>query len=362
MEYPFDFDFNIENANSKSQHANFHHSASRRTVTSTKRSFIRGVNIGGWLLLERFITPYMFALTDCHTRGDFCWFPGQISAPSGPDHKYCNMYDCEFLLNDQNDFVAVDEYTLASQFTHKALAREYLSYHWDNFVSKQDVKTLANAGVTHVRVPMPHWIMGDIRDNEPWIDGQWLYFVRFAGWCREYGVEVWIDIHTAPGSQNGFDNSGLLLNDAPTCRHWSSSPANVERSLQAVRDIAKAVMRDNIEDVVTGFGVLNEPFKDCDVMIVKEFYNDALKAVRNTMGESTAVYIGDMFNATSWNNLWWTDEERYHDTFLDSHYYHGTSYYVVFPSPWILNPHHSFKNHTTHTTFPTQCSTVMIEN
>lgn len=276
--------------------------------------------------MERFITPYMFALTDCHVRGEFCWFPGQISAPSttGLEHfPYCDMYQCTFLLNEQtDDFVAVDEYTLAKQFPSKALGREYLSYHWDNFVKKLDVQTLAKAGVTHVRVPMPHWIMGDIREGEPWIDGQWLYFVRFVGWCREYGIQVWTDIHTAPGSQNGFDNSGQLLQDAPTCRHWTSSPENVERSLQAVRDIAKAVVRDNLEDVVTGFGVLNEPFSDCDPMVVKQFYNDALKAVRTTMSEDTAVYIGDLFNATSWNNLWWTDEDRYHDTYLDSHYYH----------------------------------------
>ena len=302
-----------------------------------KRNFIRGVNIGGWLLLERFITPYMFALTDCHVRGDFCWFPGQISAPTatgldqqGHLYPYCDMYQCEFLWNEKkDDFAAVDEYTLASQFPSKALAREYLSYHWDNFVKKMDVQTLAKAGVTHARVPMPHWIMGDIRDKEPWIDGQWLYFVRFVGWCREYGIQVWIDIHTAPGSQNGFDNSGQLLQDAPTCRHWSSSPENVERSLQAVKDIAKAVVRDNLEDVVTGFGVLNEPFSDCDPLVVKEFYNEALKTVRSTMSEDTAVYIGDLFNATSWNNLWWTDEERYHDTYLDSHYYHGTFVFGV---------------------------------
>jgi glucan 1,3-beta-glucosidase len=316
---------------------NFAPRSSRRTATtagasttgtnkSSRNSFIRGVNIGGWLLLERFITPYMFALTDCHVKGDFCWFPNQISAPSvdSKEHEYCNMYQCEFLLDeDKTGFAAVDEYTLASQFSQKALARQYLSYHYDNFVTKKDVETLKDVGVTHVRVPVPHWIMGDILEDEPWVDGQWLYFVRFVGWCREFGIEVWPDIHTAPGSQNGFDNSGQLLDDAPTCRHWDSSPENVKRSLNAVKDIAKAVVRDNLGDVVTGFGVLNEPFADCDVAVVKQFYNDALKAVRNAMGMNTSVYIGDMFNSTNWNNGWWTDEDEFTDTFLDSHYYHG---------------------------------------
>lgn len=339
-------DFDWETVNTP-HHSSSTSSTRRRTATATatttsaasttrkpKTNFFRGVNIGGWLLLERFITPYMFALTDCHIKGDFCWFPNQISAPpvDSKHHEYCDMFHCEFLLDDdKKDFAAVDEYTLVSQFSHnsnKALAREYLSYHYDNFVTKKDVETLQDAGVTHVRVPIPHWIMGDILEDEPWVDGQWLYFVRFVGWCREFGIEVWPDIHTAPGSQNGFDNSGQLLNDAPTCRHWSSSPDNVKRSLQAVKDVATAVVRDNLGDVVTGFGVLNEPFADCDVSVVKQFYNDALKAARNTMGRNTSVYIGDMFNATEWNNGWWTDEDEFTHTFLDSHYYHGTCVWV----------------------------------
>ena len=41
------------------------------------------------------------------------------------------------------------------------------------------------------------------------------------------------------------------------------------------------------------------------------------------MGEDTAVYIGDRFNATEWNDGFWTEKE-YKGTILDSHYYHGT--------------------------------------
>lgn len=290
--------------------------------------WIRGVNVGGWLLAERFITPYLFAITSCHLKGDFCFYPGQLSAPptENKHHKYCDMYQCEPHIIDSNlggQEFPIDEYTLTKSFPSKALAKEYLTFHWDNFVTKQDVKEMKDARVTHIRVPVPHWIMGDIKDDEPWVDGQWLYFVRFVGWCREYGLQVWPDIHTAPGSQNGFDNSGQLLPDYPTCKNWSESEENVKRSLQAVKDIAEAIVRDNLKDVVTGFGILNEPFQDCDINVVKSFNNDALQVVRNAMGDGTAVFIGDMFNASIWNNGWWTDEDNYSNTYLDSHYYHG---------------------------------------
>lgn len=149
-----------------------------------------------------------------------------------------------------------------------------------------------------------------------------MYLVRFVGWARQYEIEVWLDVHTAPGSQNGFDNSGQLLPDAPTCQHWITSPANVGRSLKAIGDIAQAVMDDNLRDVVTGVGVLNEPTADCDATEIRRFNNEALKTVRSVMGEDTAVYMADSFNATTWNNGWWTDEDEFTNTFLDSHYYH----------------------------------------
>jgi hypothetical protein len=48
---------------------------------NTKYSYIRGVNVGGWLLAERFITPYLFAVNSCHLQGDLCWYEGQVGAP-----------------------------------------------------------------------------------------------------------------------------------------------------------------------------------------------------------------------------------------------------------------------------------------
>jgi glucan 1,3-beta-glucosidase len=328
------------------------------------RPWIRGVNIGGWLLMERFISPYMFAITSCHIQGDFCWYPGQLSAPptNSPDHKYCDLYRCKPQMIDSaaggKDF-PTDEYTLAKSFPNKATAREYLNYHWENFVQKQDVIALKEAGVTHVRVPLPHWIMGDIKEGtfenpfrlsqmiyffkssqlilpflyligEPWVDGQWLYFVRFASWCREIGIEVWPDIHTAPGSQNGFDNSGQLLAGGPTCKNWSGNEENVKRSLKAVDDITKAIVRDSIGDVVTGFGVLNEPFEDCDQEIVRTFYDDALQIVRKNMVHDTNVFIGDLFKSSKFNDGFWIDADDYSNTFLDSHYYHGKPWFGAF--------------------------------
>lgn len=250
----------------------------------SRKPWIRGVNIGGWLVLERFITPYFFALTDCHLKGDFHFYPGQVDAPPTSSPIYKPM-DKDALLNCKPILpYPVEEYTLTKAFGNKDIARAYMKVHWDNFVKREDIRQLKENGVTHVRVPLGHWIMGDIREDEPWVDGGWTYFKRFVQWCREENIQVWPDIHTAPGSQNGFDNSGMLLPE-PTCHGWDMDNSsavdpvpqtdgdvvlsqNVLRSLKAVDDITSAIARDNMTDVVTGKAVAISLFHiyiDCGI-------------------------------------------------------------------------------------------------
>lgn len=288
-------------------------------------------------MLERFISPYLFALTTCHLQGDICFYPGQIGAPpsSSPNYKICDLYHCKPIqvksVNGELDYPQ-DEYTLLSQFEDKQIAAKFLEYHYDNMIKREDISKLKEAGVTHVRVPLPHWIFGNIQQDEPWVaDTAWLYFVRLVSWCRQEGIQIWPDLHTAPGSQNGFDNSGQILRDAPTCKHWSDSSKNIARTLQAVTDLAKAIVKDGLTDVVTGIGILNEPFKDCDVDVVKQYNRQALNKVKTILGPDASVYMGDLFNATIWNDgSWWHNESN---TYLDSHYYH-----VFAEKPRALSP------------------------
>ena len=208
-----------------------------------------------------------------------------------------------------------DEKSLLDSFSNKAIAKEYLSIHWENFITKEDVKFLAENGVEYVKVPIPFYAMNDILDDEPWVDGQWMYFIRFAGWARQHGIKIWIDMHTNLGTQTG-------VLEEYACKHWINDSMKLERSIKAIQDMAQAVMDDNLRDVVTGFGILSEPFSGCTAEQIKKYSNDAFKTVRDIMGDDTAVYISDMFSAASWNDGWWSDPSVHDNTYLDSHYYH----------------------------------------
>lgn len=286
-------------------------------TSEASSSWIRGVNIAGWLLAERLVTPYLFALNSCQLKGDWCFYPGQLSAPPSfhRENQYCDMYSCtpHLIDNPTNNGDGAEDYpwdeqSLLASFPNKALATQYMSFHWENFITQEDVRCLAEeAGVEYVKIPIPHYAMNDILDDEPWIHGQWMYFVRFVGWARRYGIKVWIDLHTACGTQTGFDmTSGESMPEIQDCsNHWTNSPVKVERSLKAVKDMAQAVMDDNLRDVVTGFGIMNEPSAaNCPVGQIKKYSNEALRVVREIMGYDTAVYMSDSFDAAAWNDGW----------------------------------------------------------
>lgn len=309
------------------------------SISDDDHTWIRGVNLGGWLLIERFIVPYMFATTSCHLRGDHCCYPGMLSA--NKTCEVCDLYACPPARSIQDASQSLDypldEYVLADAFLAAnrdggepyrnskgiAIAEAWLNQHFQNFITKHDLKRLVDFGITHVRVPLPHWILGNVKDHEPWIVGnRYAAFRRMCQWARELGLQVWPDIHTAPGSQNGFDNSGQSLRQV-SCHGWLNHPQNVRRSLDVIKQITSQIVADNLDDVVTGFGLLNEPFKDCDSHLYRSFLDAGLEIVRTTMGHKTAVYVGDMFLADKFNDgSWWLDPEKYNNTYLDSHYYH----------------------------------------
>ncbi|VEU34579.1 unnamed protein product [Pseudo-nitzschia multistriata] len=329
--------------------------------TKHDRKWIRGVNIGGWLMAERFITPYLFAVNSCHMQGSLCYYPGQVGFDRESITKeLCDTEAvCQPMLvvkaKDPTDYhlihgfkgdgsptrirsgitengmdYPVDEFTLGQVLRSSSggmeTATKYMERHWNDFLTYDDLKTLKANGVTHLRIPMGYWIRGipglSIVEGEPYIPGGWKYFVRAAKWCRELGLIVWADLHGAPGSENGFDNSGHYLGGS-TCDGWSKNPANVQRTLDILTDIAHGVLEAGLEDVVTGFGILNEPFADCDLEVLRKYYDNSLTVLRAILGQSTSVFVGDTFRAYRFNDgEFWTDPSIYHDTYLDSHPYH----------------------------------------
>ncbi|KAJ7235008.1 glycoside hydrolase superfamily [Mycena haematopus] len=224
---------------------------------------IYGVNLGGWFVLEPFITPALFQ-----------------AYPSAPD-----------------------EWTLTTLMRQDGTLEAKMEAHYDTFVTEQDFAQIAGAGLNWVRVPIPFWAVSTWSDvgtdasgtivAEPFLAGVcWRYIVRMLGWARKYGLRVNLDIHTAPGSQNGYNHSGKI--GPVNFLNGVMGIANAQRMLDYIRIIVEFVSQPEWSSVVPVVGIINEALL---TTIGREqlsaFYLQSHSVIRNItgLGEGNGPFI-----------------------------------------------------------------------
>ena len=74
---------------------------------------------------------------------------------------------------------------------------EYDPAHFDGFITKKDIQSIAGLGFDHVRVPVDY-ILLETEDGTPKEDG-FRYLERCREWCAEYGLHMLIDLHECHG-------------------------------------------------------------------------------------------------------------------------------------------------------------------
>jgi glucan 1,3-beta-glucosidase len=227
---------------------------------------IYGVNLGGWLVLEKWITPSLF-------------------------------------VGEQ----APDEYTLC-QVLGKEKALQRLEQHRQRWITADDFKWLSAHGINAVRLPVGYWVA---EENPPFITGletmDWAF-----GAAKANGLSVLLDLHGVPGSQNGWDHSGRQGSLG-----WHTSQENIAHSLRIIEDLA---IRCKNYDNLLGIELVNEPSKEIPLDILKSYYQDGCQLVRKHLGkERAAVVIHDAFRPFEWQDF--RPEPDNGNIILDTHLY-----------------------------------------
>lgn len=123
--------------------------------------------------------------------------------------------------------------------------------------TEQDFAQIAGAGLNWIRLPVPYWAI-EVWPGEPFLaNTAWTYALKALKWARKYGLRVYFELHTAPGSQNGNNHSGRL---GPI--NFLNGPmgvANAQRTLEYIRVLAEFVSQPEYQSVVQAFGPINEP-------------------------------------------------------------------------------------------------------
>mmetsp|Transcript_47277 Transcript_47277/g.137617 ORF Transcript_47277/g.137617 Transcript_47277/m.137617 type:complete len:438 (+) Transcript_47277:116-1429(+) len=127
----------------------------------------RGVNLGGWLVLEQWMSPGLF----------------EACAPG-----------------------AVDERSLFE--LGGDAAREAVERFRREFITEHDFRWLREVGrVNAVRLPLGFWCMDQHARGTPHLSTQ-SFVDKVFDWAERHGLGVVLDMHAAIGSQNGQHHSG----------------------------------------------------------------------------------------------------------------------------------------------------------
>jgi len=190
----------------------------------------------------------------------------------------------------------VDEFTLTSKLGPSD-ALKILVPHWDSWATLADFQRIAAAGFNLLRIPIGYWAFAKF-DNDPYVSGAAPYLEAAIGWARVTGLKVWIDLHGAPGSQNGLYNSGQMLD----ALGWTTGQT-VNQTLQVLQIISEKYFQPGYQDRVAGIELLNEPqIADLNFDTVKQFERDGFNIVRAT--SNVPVVLQDGFAPVkSWNGV-----------------------------------------------------------
>ena len=127
--------------------------------TTTMKQPMPGVNLGGWLVVEKWMTPSLFEGTDA--RDEY----GLLLSKGGP---------------------------------------ERIEAHRRKFITEKDFKWLKAHYIEAIRIPIGYWLF---EEEPPYLTGE-----KYLDWAfdmgEKYGIQILISLHGAPGSQNGKDHSG----------------------------------------------------------------------------------------------------------------------------------------------------------
>ena len=134
-------------------------------------------------------------------------------------------------------------------------------------------------------------------------------------WARTAGLRILLDLHGAPQSQNGFDNSGHY-----GAVDWQQGDS-ISQTITAIQVLAQHYSADT--DVVTAIELLNEPMGPAlNLAEIRTFYQSGYETVTAASSNYVTV-IHDAFEEFQayWNGFMTPASSGDQNVLLDTHQY-----------------------------------------
>lgn len=239
---------------------------------------LHGVNLTGWLSLESWVTPELFAGT------------GSLGERGLIDTLGVELY------------------------------RDLIEEHRETFITEEDFRLIARRGYNAVRLPVPWYVFGEQgQEVGPYV-GCADYVERALEWAEYHEIQVLLVLNVSPGARDeeiDLSNSSRGTRDdilevlSGLARSFCASSAlfGIEVAADPVAQRRKGLL--GITDGVP-------------LHVLRNYYRDAYEAVRAGGGEGPCVVLPDAGAPNAWRSF--MAPKRYHNVWLDCHLYHYTDH------------------------------------
>ena len=231
---------------------------------------LNGVNLGGWLVIEKWMTPSLFEGTKA-----------------------------------RNEF----------ELSQTKQGRERIKRHHKTFITEDDLKWLSAHGIEILRVPIGYWIFGD---DERYVGAtkrlDWLVSTSLS-----YGLKLLLDLHAAPGAQNRAAHSGSgNTNKTEYSTRWLNDVRAQEKTIQALEKVAR---RYYDSPNIWGIELLNEPTVDTFGLKLARFHRKAYKRLVKVARPGTRIVFSDGYAPLLTTNTFWLRTNKEFPVYMDCHVY-----------------------------------------
>lgn len=234
-----------------------------RSMRKQTTSFT-GVNLGGWFVLERWLTPELFDGTEARDMYCFMQTPG---------------------------------------------AAKKLKHHLKTFITEADFRWLRDNDVTHVRLPVGYWVL---EDDEPFTQARARLDWAFS-MAKKYDIQLLLCLHAAPGSQNGNDHSGRI-----GLARWYTTERYRDKTLESLVALAERYGR---HDQLWGIELLNEPKMKVFQRKLRCFYRASYEELDPLLKNDAYIVFSDAFSPRRLSGAL-RGRSR---SVMDVHWYHFTA-------------------------------------
>ncbi|MBI3889835.1 cellulase family glycosylhydrolase [Candidatus Saccharibacteria bacterium] len=221
-----------------------------------------GVNLGGWLILEKWLTPSVFKGFDVEDE----WGMSQTKA-----------------------------------------GRKRIAAHRKAFLVEGDFMWLRDHAVKFVRLPVPYWA---VIESDEYVSAR-----KEVAWAmkmaEKYNLKVLLDLHAVPGGQNNGDHSGKKGQ-----MEWFGNEVFQEQTVAILKQLAE---RYKDSPALWGIEIMNEPESKGNVLELRAFYKRAYKELRQIIRPGTYTIFHDGFRPFLFTGSVWS--KRHYPVAMDIHWY-----------------------------------------